>query len=395
MAEKEDRKNNYVNLIDIISVIAKYKKLIFILVLVAAIVSGAVSFLMPPFYMAETRILPPQQGTTNLSSQLLSQMGGYANFIPGALGIKNPADMYIGILKSRTIYDRIIDAFGLMQLYETRYRDETRAKLEKRVVTKSGKDGIISLTVEDSNPKRAADIANAFVVELKTLNRGLAVTEAAQRRLFFEEQLSDVKAALSQSEEVMRRFQEKTGALKIDDQAKVVIAGIAQLRAQIAAIEVQRKVMQTYATFQNPDLQRVEEEYRGLKAELAKLEGGQGGRKGYDPFMSTERMPSIGTEYLRKLRDLKFNETLFELLAKQYELAKLDEARDASVIQVIDKAVPPDRSAKPRRAVIVGVTATTMLFLAVFLVFILEYSRNNLQEQNKKVEELLKKLKLM
>jgi tyrosine-protein kinase Etk/Wzc len=393
MDDSEVSKDKDISFLDIFIVLARNKKLILAIMLGAVLVSSAVSLLLPPVYMAETRILPPQSGAMSLSSQLLNQYGGLASMIPGAFGLKNPIDMYIGMLKSRTVYGRIIDRFGLMQLYKTRYREEARTELDKRVAVRSGKDGILMVTVEDHDPKRAAEMANAFVVELKNLNRGLAVTEAAQRRLFFEEQLADVKKSLSESEEGFRKFQEKTGALKIDEQTKAAIAGISSLRAQIAASEVQQTVMRTYATPENPDLQRLEEESRGLKTELNKME--ERGRNGHDPLMSTGRMPSVGLEYLRKLRDVKFNETLYELLAKQYELAKLDESRDASVIQVIDKAVPPEKRAKPRRTLIVALSTITAFFLSIFLVFFLEYKKNYYKQygENNKIEELWKTIR--
>ncbi len=336
----------------------------------AAVVSVVVSLFLTPIYRAETKILPPQQSSNSLAAQLLNQMGGFAGLATGAVGMKSPNDMYIGILRSRTVYDRVIDRFGLMKVYNAKYREDARRTLDKKITAISGKDSMIVVTVEDPDPGRAADVANALVEEMIGVSRGLAVTEAGQRRLFFEDQLKDVKVSLARAEEGIKGFQEKTGALKIDDQAKVVIQGIGTLKAQIAAKEVQYKVAQTYATPQNPDLQRIGEELRGLKAELAKLEQKGGG--GHDPLMPTGRMPSIGMEYLRKLRDVKYNEILYELLAKQYEMAKLDEARDAAVIQVIDKAVKPERKVKPRRAIIAVLSTFTAFIFSVFLVFYME-----------------------
>jgi capsule polysaccharide export protein KpsE/RkpR len=176
--------------------------------------------------------------------------------------------------------------------------------------------------------------------------------------------------ALARAEEGIKGYQEKTGAIKIDDQARAVIQGIGSLRAQIAAREVQYKVAQTYATSQNPDLQRIEEELRGLKTELNKLE--QKGGNGHNPLMPTGRMPSVGMEYMRKLRDVKYNETLYELLSKQYELAKLDEARDAIVIQIIDKAVQPERKVKPKKAVIVALSTVSGFMFSILAVFFVE-----------------------
>ncbi|MCL5884141.1 MAG: Wzz/FepE/Etk N-terminal domain-containing protein [Deltaproteobacteria bacterium] len=359
-----------IKLTELLAMLAKHKKIIGGITAGAAVVSLAISLVLTPIFRAETKILPPQQGSSNIAAQLLNQMGGIATLASSAVGMKGQNEMYIGILRSRTVSDKMVDRFGLMKLYGVKYREDARNRLAGALTATSGKDGMIAVSVEDRDPKRAAEMANAFVEEMMAVSKGLAVTEAAQRRLFFEEQLKDVKMALVKAEEGARGFQEKTGALKIDDQARAVIQGIGTLRAQIAAKEVQYKVAQTYATSQNPDLQRIEEELRGLKSELNKLE--QKGGSGHDPLMPTGRMPSVGMEYLRKLRDVKYNETLYELLAKQYELAKLDEARDAVVIQVVDRAIQPEKKTKPKRAFIVAMSTFTGFLFSIFLAVYIE-----------------------
>jgi len=381
-----------INLLDYLIVLLKRKKLIIFITLGAAVITAIISLIMPSIYRAETRILPPQTGSSSTALGMLSQMTGVSEIAGSALGLKTPGDLYVGMLKSRTVADRIIERFNLMKLYDSEYREDAREHLVEDVLqAEIDKDsGIINIGVEDKDPKRAADMANAFVEELKNLTKGLAVTEAAQRRLFFEEQLKDTKMALIKAEEEMQGFQEKTGALQVEEQAKAVIEGIANLRAQIAAKEVQLRVMRTYATAQNPDLQRSEDELKGLKAELGKLEA-KGG-SGHDPIIPTGRMPEVGTEYARKLRDLKFNETLYELLTKQYEAAKLDEAKEAAVIQVIDKAIPPEKKAKPKRTLMVLIATFTGFFLSIFVAFFAEYKeRASKEPENKERFETLKK----
>jgi tyrosine-protein kinase Etk/Wzc len=389
------RVEDEINLLDYLIVILKRKKLIVGITLGAAIITAIIVFLiMTPIYMAQTRILPPQIGSSSIALGMLSQMAGAAGAqsITESLGLKSPSDLYVGMLESRTVADKIIDRFNLMKLYEADYREDARKQLLEDVFeAETDKDsGIITISIEDKDPKRAADMANAFVEELKNLTKGLAVTEASQRRLFFEDQLKDTKMALVKAEEGMQGFQEKTGALQVDEQTKAVIEGIAMLRAQIAAKEVQLRVMRTYATAQNPDLQRAEDELKGLKAELGKLEATGG--SGHDPLIPTGRMPEIGTEYVRKLRDLKFYEDLYELLTKQYEAAKLDEARYAAVIQVIDKAIPPEKIAKPKKLLIILIATFTGFFLSLFVAFFAEYKEKALEEpENKKRVETLKK----
>jgi len=332
----------------------------------SAAVALVVSLLLPVYYKAETKILPPQDKGSNLASQLMGQAGGLIALAGGAAGVKSPGELYLEMMKSRTVLDRMVDRFDLMKLYKKKYRQDARKKLlELLTVREDRKSGVIVLTVEDRDPKRSADMANAFVEELKTMAGGLAISEAGQRRMFFEEQIRHTKETLTRAEDEVKEFQQRTGAFQIDAQAKAVIEGIANLRARVAAKEVEAKVLRSFATAQNPDLQRIEEEVRALRVELEKIETGKG--RGFDPIMSSERVPAMGTEYLRKLRQLKYNETLYELLVKQYELAKLDEARDAVVIQVIDRAVPPERKFRPKRATIVSLATVAALFLSVII----------------------------
>jgi uncharacterized protein involved in exopolysaccharide biosynthesis len=351
---------------------------------------------MPNIYRAETSILPPQQSSSSMATQILSQLGGAASLAGNMLGVSTPADLYVGMLKSRTIYDNIIRRFNLQELYETDTIDETRKALDDHVdIEADKKSGIITVAVEDEDPKKAADMANAFVEELKKLTKQLALTEASQRRIFFEEQLKEAKKNLTKAEEDMARFQTRTGALQIDEQAKAVIEAIAALKAQIAEKEVELKVMKTYSTPNNPDLQKLEEALKGLHAELRKLEA-TSKTKGYDPLMPARMMPEVGTEYLRKLRELKFQETLYELLLKQYEVARMDEARDAVIVQVIDRAIPPEKKTKPKRTLMVAVATVTGGFLSIFLAFVMEFfeTASHDPENRERIAELKKYLSI-
>jgi len=376
LEERQIQQEDEINLFDYLIVLLKRKRLIMGITFGAAIITAIISLIMPPIYRAETKILPPQQGSS-MATQFLSQLGSAAGLVGGAVGgavgIKTPNDLYIGLLKSRLVLDGVIDRFKLMELYKTKSRENARRGLADTLKARDDKkSGIITIGVEDKDPKRAADMANAFVEELKNMNKGLAVTEAGQRRLFFEEQLKDTKEALIKAEDSMEGFQERTGAIKIDEQAKAVIEGIANLRAQIAAKEVGLKVMRTYATPQNPDIQRAEEELRGMREQLGRLETRSGGHNP-DPLMPTGRIPALGTEYIRKLREFKYQEALYEILLKQYEAARLDEARDAAIIQVIEKAIPPEKRVKPKRKQMVMIATFSGLFFSVFAAFFMEY----------------------
>ena len=361
-----------IDLTELFRALSRRRRLSLQITAAAAIVAVVVSLFLPVYYKAETRILPPQDKGSNLAAQLMGQAGGLIALAGGAAGGKSQGALFVAMTKSRTVLDRMVDRFDLMKLYKGKYREDARKTLAGVLkVQEDKKSGIISLTVEDRDPKRAADMANAFVEELKSLAGGLAISEAGQRRMFFEDQIRQTKLSLDRAEEELKAFQQRTGMIQIDAQARAIIEGIGRLRASIAAKEVEAKVLRSFATAQNPDLQRVDEEIQALRIELEKVETSKG--TGFDPLMPSGRVPEMGTEYLRKLRQLKYNETLFELLSKQFELAKLDEARDAVVIQVIDQAVPPERKSRPKRVLIVLLATVTMLFLSVFIVWFLEH----------------------
>jgi tyrosine-protein kinase Etk/Wzc len=376
------------SLLDVLIFLARHRKLLLLLPLAAAIAAAGISLLIPNIYAGTTKILPPQAGQT-ASAMLLTQLGGLAGLAGSSLGIKNPNDLYVGILKSRTVADKLIERFGLQQLYDQKTRQETRRALEKRTSIAHGRDGIITIQFEDEDPKRAASVANGYVEELYALTQALAVTEAGQRRLFFEEQLKLTKEALADAEVALKRTQETTGLIKLDEQGRAIIEAVAGLRAQITAKEVQAGAMRAFATQSNPDYARVQREIAGLKAELVRLERTNRLGEG-DIFIPTGKVPEAGLEYIRRLRDIKYYETVFELLARQFEIAKIDEAREASIVQVLDPAVVPERKSGPHRTRIVIVTAI-LGFLAALMLAFLRDTRERARadpEQSRKLELL-------
>jgi tyrosine-protein kinase Etk/Wzc len=328
--------------------------------------------LQPNIYTATTRILPPQQ-TGSASTAILSQLGGvFGGLAGGALGIKNPVDIYLGMLKSRTVADKLIARFELDKLWEQKFQSDTRKLLERKTSITVGKDGIILIEVDDQSPQRAAELANAYVDELMNLTKVLAVTEASQRRLFFEHQLIQAKDNLTAAEIAARQGLQKGGLAQVDAQGRSMIEVTARLRAQVSVKEVQLGAMRTFAAEGNPELQRTQQELDVLRRELARIEGsspasvlGKGDASG-----------NTGLDNLGRLRDVKYYEFLYEMLAKQYELAKIDEAKDSTVIQVLDKAIEPDRKSKPVRSVIVILSTLFGLVVGIGLAFVLEVLAN-------------------
>ena len=356
-----------VRLLDLLIVFAKHKMLLLGLPAAAAVVSVIVSLLLPNIYTGTTKVLPPQQ--TQSTSAVLAQLGSLAGLAGGAAasGLKNPNDLYVGMLKSRTVADNLIQRFDLNKLYEQKYQSESRKRLAKATTVVAGKDGIITIEVDDGDPKRAADLANGYVDELFKLTKVLAVTEASQRRLFFERQLEQAKDNLARAEASTRLALHKGGLVLVEGQGRVMAETSARLRAEITVKEIQIGAMRAFASEQNPELQRAHQQVEVLKRELARTEGTSGSRSS-----SNAETNGKGIENLRLLREMKYNEVTYELLARQYEVAKIDEAKDSAIIQVMDKAIEPDRKSRPRRSLIVLLTVLVTFLLAIVWVIALE-----------------------
>ena len=359
-----------INLMDLLLVIAKHNRFIIKLTLSVAVLAVIYALLQPNIYTAKTVILPPQQGAST-ASMLLGQLGGLAGLAGGAAGIKSPNDLHIGMLKSRTIADVLIKRFDLQTLWEAKTMEATRKALQGSTVIASGKDGFITIEYSDKDPQFAATIANAYVEELDRLNSTLAVTEASRKRLFFERQLKGSRANLDAAENALKQTQERTGLIQLEKQGGAMIEAVANVRAQIAAKEVELAGMGAFATPQNPDYRQIQQVIVGLRVQLTKLEANSAGS---DIKVPTGKLPETGLEFLRKTREFKYQETLFELLSKQFEIAKIDEAKDASLIQVVDKALVPEQKSKPKRSLIVILATMMAFFIGILLAFFREAS---------------------
>ena len=338
--------------LDVLLIITQRKKLVGLVTAICTGVALILAFVLPQSYTATVIILPPQ-GNTSMNSMLASQLAGVGSAVSGMagsmLGMKNVNDMYVSMLKSRTVEDAVIQRYGLQSEYRKSYLGETRKALEHHTkIDGSTKDGLIRLNFTDHNPNRAAEVANGYVEQFRTLSQHLAITEASQRRVVFENQLEKTKVDLENADEALKRTQLSTGMVQVDGQARAMIESAARLRAQIVAKEVQIEAMRSYAGDENPALTQAQTELDGLRAQFNKLVGSKGGSAD-DVFLPKGEVPQAGLEYVRRLRDVKYYEAIFDVLAKQLEIAKLDEAREGAFIQVVDPAVPPEQKSFPKR----------------------------------------------
>lgn len=320
-----------------------------------------------------------------------SSLGSLASLASGSLGLKNQGEMYVSMLTSRTVEDALIRRFGLMQEYHKKWMADTRKELERRTTAIAGsKDGLIRLTVEDRDKYRAAELANGYVEEFRKLSASLAITEAGRRRLFFEHELEDAKANLAVAEDAMQKTQQTTGVLEIESQARALIESAAILRAQVMAKQVQVESMRTFAAEDNPELLLAKKELAALQQRLEEEAGSQKD-VGSDINLSKGRVTGAGLEYLRKYRELKYRETVFELLAKELEIAKLDEARQGAIIQVVDPAIPPDKRSSPHRTLIViGATIFACFVAAGWVILQERLTSSFVLPENRERLELMK-----
>jgi uncharacterized protein involved in exopolysaccharide biosynthesis len=327
--------------------------------LLAALIAIAVSFAVRPTFTATTRILPPQPGG-GAAALIASQLGSLAGLAGAAAGIKNPADQYVTFLRSTTISDRIIARFKLREQYAEEFIEDVRKQLERNSSINAGaKDGIITIEVDDPSPARAAEMANAYVEELQKLADTLAVTEATQRRAYFEKQVEQVGSRLTKAEALLRESGVSTSTMNVEPRAAVEV--VARLRAAVTAAEVKVSILGSMMTERNPDYRLALKELTELRDQLARAEVG-----------ASSAVPASrgGDGYIAKYRDFKYQEALFELMAKQLELAKLDEGREASLVQVIDKAIAPEKKSWPRRGAIAILSGLAMLALMILLAVI-------------------------
>jgi tyrosine-protein kinase Etk/Wzc len=362
---------------------------IFVVTLVFLAIGAMLSFLIKPTFTAEALIMPPQQ-TLSSASSMLGQLGSVAGAagLGGGFGLKSPADMYVGILESRTVADHVISACHLKERYKAKTLVDTRAALMRHVTFEAGKkDNLIHLSVKDYDPNRASDIANSYLDQLYNLNSDLAISEASQRRAFYDQRLAEEKAALSDAEISLRNTQQKTGLIQLSGQAATIISSIAQARAQLASREVELQSMRTFATEQNPETIRLQEEIVALRSNLTSLENSQRTIQPGDIQLPTSQVPEAALEYERQTRELKYHETLFDLLLRQAEAARLDEAKSAPILQVVDRAIPPDKkSGPPRKLITIG--STFFGFFAACLWSIVAAALERMEQIPEKAQKL-------
>ncbi len=356
-----------ISLIDLAIALGEEKKTLFAIPAITTTLAIVVSLLMTPIFTAKTVMMPPQQQQSGAASALAS-LGGLAGLAGAAAGIKSPDEMYIAFMQSEGLQKAVIEKLQLQERYEKKTLFETREALKQNVkIAADKKAGLITIEADDKDPEFAAKLANIHVEELRNLMGRLAVTDAQQRRVFFEQAISKTQAELADAEANFRAAKEKSGMQVTAVIAESGVRASAELRGQIAAKEVQMQAMSRFATPQNPDVQRLGSELSALRSQLGKIEQGSGGDEKSSPIQQLA---------VKAFRDIKAREAMMGVLVAQYESARVDESKEGPLIQQVDVAVAPERKSKPKRVIIVLAAAFAGLFLGVLVVFVRRAVRN-------------------
>ena len=346
-----------IDLFDLLQVIADNLRLLVLGPLVAGLVALGITYLQTPSFAALTRFMPPLQQQSN-SAAMLQSLGALGGLAGAATGIKNPNDQFVGLLASETIANTLVAKFKLLARYEVDLQVDARLKLAKMTQILVGKDNLITVEVEDQDPAVAAQIANAYVEELATMMGRLTLTEAQNRRAFFDKQVDLTRKKLATAEAALQSQGVNSSALKSSPEAS--IKAVAEIQARISAQEVKVSTMRGYLTEASPDFKMAMGELAALRGQLAKTEMVAAPTSGN----------AADANYIARIREVKYYETLTELFAKQFELAKADEAREGPVIQVVDIAEAPERKSRPKRAqvaLIASLGSGVLLLLFVFV----------------------------
>jgi uncharacterized protein involved in exopolysaccharide biosynthesis len=320
-----------------------------LLVLVAGAAGWAGSYLMEPEYTARASLLPPLQQTSPAAGALAS-LGGLSGLAGSALSMRTATDQYIVLMQSARVTDQIVDAFDLQRVYEKRTRDEARRALQSNTrLSTERKDSLIAIEVDDTDPLRAAGIANRYVDELRTVAAKLALTEAQQRRVFFERELQATRERLAAAQQALQGSGFSAGALRAEPRAAA--EAYAKLRAEATQADVTLQTLRRSFTDEMPEVQRQLALVSALRAQLGTIE--------------RARPAADDADYIGRYREYKYQEALFEVFSRQYETARLDEAREGQLIQVVDAATPPERRSRPKRRIVAAVTALAALLIAL------------------------------
>jgi tyrosine-protein kinase Etk/Wzc len=365
-------------LIDFLSVIIKYRKFIFRFILFITVITTGIALLLPKWYKSTASVFPAEK------ADLLGGLEGIASlaksFSPGkalsSLSGNSETDRYVAILKSATVLNAVIQKFDLVHVYDiTSYPMEKTAKeLLSNVEFTVETEGNLTITVYDNDPQRAADMANYFVEMLNTKNTELQVQNAHGNRQFIEERYKKNLSDMAAAEDSLKTFQKNYGVIALPEQVEASIKAVAEITGQLAIKEVQANVLRRTQSLDNPTLRATQIEIDEIRNKLSQMNSGVNFSKNeMNVFVPFSKMPDLGSEYIRRFRDVEIQYKILQFITPLYEQAKVEEKRQTPSVLVLDKAGPAERKSKPKISLFCLLGFTCSLLIALFIVYFLEF----------------------
>lgn len=341
--------------------------LVFRVTAIGFLIATLIAFLLPKRYTTTTRLMPPDTQSASgmmMLAGLAQRAGNGLGAMAGdLLGMKSSGALFVGVLQSETVQNRLIEQFDLKKVYGTRYQQEARKKLgEDTSIQEERKSGIITIGVTDKNPVRAAGLANAYVKELNLTVSQLSTSSAHRERVFLEERLQTVKQDLDDADMQLAQFSSQNNTLDIQQQGKAMLEAAGTLAGQMIAAESELEGLRQIYSENNARIRALNARVEELRKELSKLSGkngdaGNGASADSSsgmPYPSLRKLPLLGVQYADYYRRAKIQETIYELLTEQYELTKVEEAKETPSIKVLDPAEIPERKSYPPRSFIIA-----------------------------------------
>ena len=392
--EEVTSKEERINLYSYLAVLVKYRRFIFLNFILVCFIVALFSLFLPNWYRAKTTLLPPERGGglgIGLASSLLGEFSSFSGLsLPMTA---TPSDIFAAILKSRTVVDSVIQKENLLKVYGVNKMEDGLREFFLHLQVKVESEGIISIEFEDKSRERAARVANLLVEELDRVNQMTNTSKAKSARIFIEERLNQTQSNLKAAEDSLRSFQERNRAIVLDEQMRALVKGAAELKAQLISSEIEMNVLSKNMSPNHPQIQLLKSKINEIRKQLETLESGSQSSKGNKALgVPLTQAPSLSLELVRLMREVKIQETLFELLTQQYEQYKIEETKDTPTVQILDKASPPEKKAKPKRAMMVLIAGVASLLLSVIFSFGLEYidkAKKRQPEDFKRVEEMI------
>jgi tyrosine-protein kinase Etk/Wzc len=391
----EDRRteSEKINIYNYLTLLVSYRRFIFLNLVGVCLIVLIISFVLPSWYVATTTILPP--GGDAISMGLASSVLGSVSGLATSLSLPfmaTPSDIIAAILRSRVVGQAVIEKENLLEAFDTKSMERALRELSSHTVVTVTDEGLISLSYEDKDRNRAARVANRFMEETDRINQQSSSSQAKSARIFIEERLAKTQNDLSLAEENLKRFQEENKTILLDEQMKAAIDKAAELKAQMVSSEIKLNVLSKTLSPNHPQIRTLRSEVDEIKRQLEILETGNrdqassGEKTVMDlPFA---QVPALGLKLGRLVREVKIQEAVFELLTQQYEQYKIQETKDTPTIQVLDRAVPPERRAKPKRVILVGISGILSIFSSLVFIFGMEYFRQSKKTNPETIERL-------